>query len=163
MLFGVTAGDGSISSMSSQTSDMVQQAVEAARASTGAGENILQAAVAFDRSGGSPVAGGGGAEAARWKANAQQVAAWSQASALQEKAAAAIAAAQAEGGCGCRGSSSGSRGGGSSAGAAATSTRRQLIINAGWGRVELKAMGWMDGLKARMLQQQGQDSGSSAH
>ena len=26
----------------------------------------------------------------------------------------------------------------------------QLVINAGWGRVELKAMGWMDALKARM-------------
>lgn len=135
MLFGVTSGDSAISSMSSQTSAMVQRAVEAAHSSAQPSHSV-----AFS-------VGSGGAsaaqEAARWKQNEQQVAVWSQATQEQQQQQAEVAAAAVGGGCGC---GSGSR-------ASSPAATRQLVINSGWGRVELKAMGWMDGLKARMAQQ----------
>lgn len=142
MLFGMTSGDGSISSMSTQTSAMVQEAVAAAKSSSGSADLPL----AFN-AGQSSSGHGCSPEAARWKQNEQQVAAWARASqagagaAAEDAGAATSAAPSAGSGCGCSRASS----------PAAT---RQLIINAGWGRVELKAMGWMDGLKARMQAKQ---------
>lgn len=139
MLFGVTSGDGAISSMSSQTSAMVQRAVEAARSSAQPSHSVAFRASCSGSSGAVSAQ-----EAARWKQNEQQVAVWSQATQEQQQQQSQAAAAAAGGGCGC---------GSSSSRAGSPAATRQLVINAGWGRVELKAMGWMDGLQARMAQQ----------
>lgn len=137
MLFGVTSGDGAISSMSSQTSAMVQRAVEAAHSSAQPPHSV-----AFSASSGSSGAVSA-QEAARWRQNEQQVAVWSQVTQERQQQQSQAAAAAAGGGCGC----------GSDSSRGSPAATRQLVINAGWGRVELKAMGWMDGLKARMAQQ----------
>ncbi len=138
MLVGVTPRDGSTGSMSSgRTSTLVQEAVAAAQSSAGM-ESSAQ--VAFGSSDGSR-SGACAAEAARWQQNAQQVAAWAQQ--LQQSTQKSAQNKAAAGGC-CAGA------GGCSSTAGETSAAAQLVINAGWGRVELKAMGWMDGLKARM-------------
>lgn len=141
MLFGVTSGDGTISSMSSTTSAMVQRAVEAAHSSAqldGSSSAQSSPSMAFSASSG----GCSAPAAARWKQNEQQVAAWSQATQEQQQQQAQVAGAAAGEGCG-----------GSTSTASSPAATRQLVINAGWGCVELKAMGWMDGLKARMAQQ----------
>lgn len=138
LLFGVTSGDGTMSSISSQTTAQVQQAVAAAQSSTGRSEGQLDFSCSNSRS-----VGGDSSvqDTARWKQSQQQVADWSRATSASQ-AGCGTAAADAGSGCGCKAASP----------PAAT---RQLIINAGWGRVELKAMGWMDGLKARMQAKQG--------
>jgi hypothetical protein len=142
LLFGVTAGDGTMSSISSKTTAWVQQAVAAAQSSTSAsGAGLADQPIKFASSSSSS-RGSSVQASARWKQSEQQVADWSRASAASEGGCGTGAAAAAGSGCG-------------SSTAISPAATRQLIINAGWGRVELKAMGWMDGLKARMQAKQG--------
>jgi hypothetical protein len=135
MLAGVTSGDGIMGSMSTRTSAMVQEAVAAAKSSAAGSPSSTQ--LSFSGSDGSSdhSSGGWSGEAARWQQNAWQVAAWSQQNFAQ--------------GC-AQGSQAAAAAGGASSTGSTDPAAAQLVINAGWGRVELKEMGWMDALKARM-------------
>jgi hypothetical protein len=145
LLFGVTSGDGNMSSISSQTTAWVQQAVVAAeRSASATSTGPSDQHIDFYISSSSSSRGSSVQEAARWQQGQQQVADWSRAS------------AGSKGGCGTGAAAAGSECGTSTPSSPAAT--RQLIINAGWGRVELKAMGWMDGLKARMEAKQGRST-----